>query len=255
MKEFYSIGEFGALFKLNVQTLYYYDSIGLLKPQKRDAQTGRRYYAFGQVYQLAAIRYMRRLGYSVEQIKAFFASSDTELSLQNLREQSRVLREQWNDILQIDNVIQRKIFFIEQQMKALDARSVRVRWFPERRYIPIGDEEILYYHDSFYFYPTIAFYRKGVKSFGAYLDVSMGGIDLDALSIRPDETGVIPAGNYLCACHVGPYERIEANAAALRAEYPQLQLKEEMIDFNIIDQFVESDENKYITEMQIPIQD
>lgn len=255
MKEYYSIGEFGGLFKLNVQTLYYYDSIGLLKPEKRDAQTGRRYYAFGQVYQLAAIRYMRRLGYGVEQIKTFFAASDASLSLQSLREQSRVLREQWNDILQIDNVIQRKIFFIEQQMKALDVRSVRVRWFPERRFIPIGNEEKLYCHDSFYFYPTIAFYRNGVKSFGAYLDASMGGIDLDALSVRPEEIGLISAGNYLCAYHVGPYELIEAKAEAIREEYSHFKLENEMIDFNIIDQFVENDKNRYITEMQIPILD
>ena len=59
MKDFLSISELGTLFGLNIQTLYYYDSIGLFQPRMRDGKTGRRKYEFDQVYELATICYMR----------------------------------------------------------------------------------------------------------------------------------------------------------------------------------------------------
>jgi len=68
LKEFLSIGEMGSLFGLNIQTLYYYDSIDIFKPRMRDMKNGRRKYEFDQIYELATICYMRKLGYSLEEI-------------------------------------------------------------------------------------------------------------------------------------------------------------------------------------------
>ena len=33
MKEYFSIGELAELFGLNIQTLYYYDSVGIFSPK------------------------------------------------------------------------------------------------------------------------------------------------------------------------------------------------------------------------------
>ena len=197
MKEYYSISEFGRLFGLNVQTLYYYDNIDLFKPAKRDADSNCRYYSFDQVYQMASIRFMRKLGYSIDQIKAFFKTSDLSKSLESLREHSASMKQQWKELLLLDDVIQRKLLFIEQKMQSIDVNSTSVRWFPERRYLPIGSEEILYFDDSFYLYPTLVFYRNHTKLFGAYMDVSLTGIDLNPANGEPLETEIIPAGNYL----------------------------------------------------------
>ena len=54
-------------FGLNVQTLHYYDKVGVFKPSDRDPGNRYRKYRFDQIYELASIRYMRKLGYSVGQ--------------------------------------------------------------------------------------------------------------------------------------------------------------------------------------------
>lgn len=255
MKEYYTIGEFSKLFGINIQTLYYYDQIGLLKPTMRNEQNGRRYYAFDQIYQLASIRFMRKLDCSITQIQEFSANSDYRQSLDSLRAHSKQMREHWENLLLIDNIIQRKIAFVEERMKDLDTDAITIQTFPDRRYFPLGGEEQLYYDDSFYHYPTIAFYRPDGKSFGAYLDGPFSGVEAAVHTIPEAQIRVIPAGKYLCAYHVGPYETVAQSAEMLRKQYAHLRLSPEMINFNIIDQFVDRNQENYITEMQILIEE
>lgn len=255
MKETLSIDEFASMFGLNVQTLHYYDSIGLFKPQHRDKQTGRRKYAFDQVYKLASIRYMRRLGYSLEDIQGYMDCLDVDFSLGHLKARSAELRRQWEGILAIDRAIQRKIRFVEHSLQEkMDLDAVTICTYGERRYLPIGEEDKLYYADAFYFYPTMAFYEGDKKSFGAYLyEDGEGDEVLHVENVSQNDAKVLPAGQYLCAYHKGPYENIEQSEKRLRASRPDLRLSDELVNFNIVDQFVERNNKKYITHMQVLI--
>ena len=73
-KEYLNVNELATLFGLKVQTLHYYDKIGILKPSYRDPNNGYRKYRFDQTYKLASIRYMRKLGYSIEAVRDFFTN-------------------------------------------------------------------------------------------------------------------------------------------------------------------------------------
>lgn len=253
MKEYYSIGEFSAMFGLNKQTLQFYDAIGLFQPVRRDERNGRRYYAFDQVYRLASIRYMRRLGYSLEQIEDHMASREAEFTLDHLKERSKALRSQWEELLAIETVIQRKIQFVEEALSEIrDIDAISVVRFPERRFIPIGVEERLYHHDSFYFYPTIAFYTGcEEKYFGAYLYGADKGQAFP--SVEQAIVQAIPAGDYLCCYHKGPYELVPETMRRLRASRTDLDLSPLTINFNIIDQFIEKNSENYVTHMQVQI--
>lgn len=257
MKGYFTIGEISTLFGLNVQTLHYYDSIGLLRPNKRDESTGRRYYAFDQVYKLASIRYMRRLGYSLAQIADYMDSLEVGFTLEHLKKRSLELRRQWEGLLCIENAIARKIGFIERSLQEIeDINGVRIKHYDERKYMLIGGEELLYLDDWFYFYPTIAFYRNGDKYFGAYLNPGGGdgfSVPPMANSPGPDQEKALPQGDYLCAYHQGPYEYVGNTERRLRGSHPELLLSDLTIDFNIIDQFVEKNSSNYITHMQIQI--
>lgn len=249
MKEYYTVGEFSAMFGLNKQTLQYYDSIGLFQPVRRGDAGGHRYYAFDQVYRLASIRYMRRLGYSLGQIEEHMASREVDFTLDHLKERSKALRSQWEELLAIEAVIQRKIQFVEETLSKIgDSGEISVIRFPERRYIPIGVEERLYHHDSFYFYPTIAFYTNYEdRYFGAYL------YGEDSPPVGQAIVQTIPAGDYLCCYHIGPYERVPETMRRLRAARPGVELAPLTINFNIIDQFIEKNNENYVTHMQVRI--
>ena len=84
MKEFLTIGELADIFNMDVQLLRHYDAKGLLVPQVRNSANNRHFYHFDQVYPLATIRYLRRLDYSLAQIKAFLHSNGLRDNLQML---------------------------------------------------------------------------------------------------------------------------------------------------------------------------
>ncbi|MDO5406507.1 MAG: MerR family transcriptional regulator [Eubacteriales bacterium] len=250
MKEYLSIGEISALFGLNVQTLYYYDSIGLFKPRERNVKNGRRRYEFDQIYSLATICYMRKLGYSLEEIMRQRSEPHGGRTLESLKQRSEDLHRQWQELFSIDEAIQRKIHFIEKEMDGIRTDEIAIRHYEAREYIEIGAEELLYSHNSFYFYPTIAFYRGDEKYFGAYL---YPGNQERPSFITESQIRRIDEGDYLCCYHLGAYETVPDTIERLRASHPELRLDEQTINFNILDQFVENNSEDYITHTQIRI--
>ncbi len=243
MKDYFTIGELANLFAIDVQTLRYYDTIGLLVPVHRDAQSGYRLYKFDQIYQVASIRYLKRLGYSLKQIRQYLDSRTLEHTMQQLHDQSQELKRRWSELIDIDATIQRKLEFIKQQLPNVDLESIKVKRFPDRCYLHIGSEESLYGSDVFYFYPTMVFYHGKIKHFGAYLFASE----------RPQDAQVLPEGEFLCAYHRGSYETIHERIAEVRSRAAGFILADWEVNFNILDQFVERDSNRFITEIQIPI--
>ena len=65
----YKIGEFSALTGLSVKTLRYYDEINLLKPSHVDNYTNYRYYTAEELQQFKRIEYLKKLGFTLEEIK------------------------------------------------------------------------------------------------------------------------------------------------------------------------------------------
>ncbi len=143
MKDFFTIGELADLFAIDVQTLRYYDKIGLLIPSHRNHANGYRLYKFDQVYQVASIRYLKRLGYSLEQIREYLDSRTLDHTIERLQGQSALLKQRWQELISIDSAIQRKIEFIKVQLPQVSLQEVQVKTFPDRYYLDIGSEEIL----------------------------------------------------------------------------------------------------------------
>jgi DNA-binding transcriptional MerR regulator len=255
MKEIFSIGEFSELFHVDVQTLRYYDSIQLLVPAFRDPKTGYRHYKFDQVYQLASIRYLRRLGYSLKQISYYLDSRSLENTMEYLRKQSKTLREQWNELNSIDLTIQRKLEFIQQKVAVMEVTGVSLKTYEDRMYLDLGSEEKVYGSEAFYFYPTLVFYEKGTKRFGAYLFNYKEHLDEQEISRFGTAVSVIKGGRFLCGYHQGAYESIEDSFERIRKAGKGLNLADYSLNFNIIDQFVERDNKNFVTEVQIPIID
>lgn len=65
----YRIGEFSTLTGASVKTLRYYDEIDLLKPSNVDKYTNYRYYTIEELYQFRKIEYLKKLGFTLEEIK------------------------------------------------------------------------------------------------------------------------------------------------------------------------------------------
>jgi DNA-binding transcriptional MerR regulator len=64
----FRIGEFSQITRVTVDTLRYYDALGLLKPANVDPFTGYRYYSARQIMSLNRIVALKEVGFSLEEI-------------------------------------------------------------------------------------------------------------------------------------------------------------------------------------------
>lgn len=64
----FRIGEFSQITRVTVDTLRYYDALGLLKPAKVDPFTGYRYYSAKQIMSLNRITALKEIGFSLDEI-------------------------------------------------------------------------------------------------------------------------------------------------------------------------------------------
>lgn len=70
MQTLYSIGEVHQMTGFTVPTLRYYADMGIIAPQKVDAQTGYRYYSFDDIRRLETVGYLKQAGFSLNEIAA-----------------------------------------------------------------------------------------------------------------------------------------------------------------------------------------
>lgn len=80
MDELFSIGELAKLQNISRQTLIFYDKIGLFKPVYIDSNTGYRYYSAKQLDYLDTIMIMKKVGFSLNEIKQQMKNYNTENS-------------------------------------------------------------------------------------------------------------------------------------------------------------------------------
>ncbi|MFF2885152.1 MerR family transcriptional regulator [Bacillus toyonensis] len=86
MNEHFSIGETAKLNNISIQTLRYYDKLGIFKPDYTDPNNGYRYYRISQFFYLDIIKYLKSIQTPLEEIK--------QIILNNPRGMQRFLEEQ-----------------------------------------------------------------------------------------------------------------------------------------------------------------
>lgn len=84
MKDYYKINEIARLYGIGVDSLRYYEKLGILKP-RRDTN-GYRLYNLKDMYKLNVIRDLRRLDFSMQQIKDYLEGQTVDHTLALLRQ-------------------------------------------------------------------------------------------------------------------------------------------------------------------------
>ena len=69
MKNYYKINEISKLYNIGVDSIRYYEELGILHPKR--ASNGYRQYTTNDIHRLNVIRDLRSLGFSMQSIKAY----------------------------------------------------------------------------------------------------------------------------------------------------------------------------------------
>lgn len=129
----FKIGEFSKLCQVTVKTLRHYEEIGLLTPFEVDEWTGYRYYNTKQLRQMVRIAYLKRLGFSLEEIACQLEQSDYYLDpelIQSKIEQcnGEIERLKWR-LTELENTLHKQ----EKSMEKVFEKSLPERIFATHR--------------------------------------------------------------------------------------------------------------------------
>ncbi|MCJ7855784.1 MerR family transcriptional regulator [Lachnospiraceae bacterium NSJ-143] len=145
MGNLFSIGEMAKLFNINIRTLRYYDSIGLLKPEYVDKSSNYRYYGTKQFEKLNTIKYLRALDMPIEKIITFFEHKDVNVMLDMFEEQLKKVQEKKHELDLIERKINNRIFQLRSAVSS-PLEKIETKKYPERhiailkKSIQLGDD-------------------------------------------------------------------------------------------------------------------
>ena len=107
MKDYYKINEIARLYGIGVDSLRYYEKLGILKP-RRDTN-GYRLYNLKDMYKLNVIRDLRRLDFSMQQIKDYLEGQTVDHTLALLRQEQALVQAQIQELQTKARLLQRRI--------------------------------------------------------------------------------------------------------------------------------------------------
>ena len=108
MKSFFSIGELSCYQNISRQTLIFYDKIGLFSPARVDPDNGYRYYSSAQLDTLDTILLLKKIGFSLKEIRSFMKDYTTDRSIAALGRQLQVLAERIEELKMIQNRVEHR---------------------------------------------------------------------------------------------------------------------------------------------------
>ena len=264
-EDLFSIGEVARYQNISKQTLIFYDKIGLFRPTWVDPANGYRYYSASQIDYLDTILIMKKIGFSLQEIKAHMQHYDLDSSLAMLHRQLAVIDQKIGELRLIRSRVQNRC----EQMEASRAHcgpdgGIELEDAPEQfllcrevappytlREISIATKQCFAEGEA-----LPIFYQCGVVVplervlAGRYTEASLAFLPIG----RTPPGGNIrrlPAGRRACIYHVGDYlsegRSYEKLLAWCRAQ--GLRICSDAYEFCINDYLTTHDVAEYITKI------
>lgn len=276
MKDLFTIGEVSRLFAMNVRTLRYYDSIGLLKPAVVDEKTGYRYYSTKEFERLNTIKYLRTLDMSLENIALFFENKEISMMKELLGRQKEQIQERIGELERIRTKIDNRLSQLTEAetvskdqitLKEIGKRRVALL----RKDIAVTDDlelpirELERYHNL---EPIIFLGKVGVsiakdklfrREFSSFSAVFVLVEPTDEPKLGRDATvredSFLKAGTYLSICFRGTHTQAPAYYEKLLsyAQENHLVICGDSVEITLIDAGLTNDISGYVTQLQIPV--
>ena len=127
--KYLTTGEFAKLCKVNKQTLFYYDQIGLLSPVFKN-EKGYRFYSMNQIELFFVIDLLKELGKSLNDIQQYTQNKSPEGFLTLMYQKREEIVKKRKEIEMKEKLIETKISLMEEASK-LNFHQITLEHFPE----------------------------------------------------------------------------------------------------------------------------
>ena len=267
MKDYYKINEISKLYGIGVDSLRYYEKLEILKP-RRDTN-GYRLYDLKDMYKLTVIRDLRKLDFSMAQIKEFLGGQCVDNTLSLLREERELLDAQMEEIARRKALIGKRIASLSSARMTEDGIPV-LKKMARRRCVRIEqyitrDEEMDFVIRKLQKKYEDRIQDLGTQTIGAFfaMDDMERGIANSYKSVffvmedPGDEADfVLPEGIYASLCYRGGYNQNGERVRDLQEYVRREGLAAAGTPFEIyrIDNRDTIREEEFLTEIQILLQ-
>lgn len=222
---YFSIGQAGKICNLSVQSLRFYDKIGLVIPSHTDNSSGYRYYSNFDLLNIKIVQDMKALNFSLEEIKATMNNGSLDCLIGKLEAKRKSTIA---EITQLEQIVEsighrtNQIGYLQElgnELKDLDV-LVELKQFPERyvlynrRRSACGrDASIMQFTELFQkadangLIPKrlMTVYHENIMTFDRNDSDLEFCITIDSLRDQAptDFTRIIPGGDYITALYCG----------------------------------------------------
>lgn len=170
MKKILRIGEFSKINHISIQTLRFYDQIGLLRPYEVDPETNYRYYHINQSSLVDSIQYLRQLDFSLKEIKEILSDRD-QFHLH------RLIEERYQQLLQEKEMLEERIKEIEifrsgAQLygeKQTD-QKLEIVAFPERHILSFSIDQNIYQLDNEEYELYLRYFKQEILNYNPFFN-------------------------------------------------------------------------------------
>lgn len=203
-----SIGEMAKIRNIDVQSLRYYEKLGILIPAYVNPENGYRYYSMGQIMILDTIILCIDLGIPLKELKGYVNESG-QLEFEHLLNDGRKLaKEKMEKINAGINSIDRTLRHINEQKNFKDRKGYYTRYIFERYILTISCDERLSANE---YEKNLSILFDKAKKNGLHASFPHGIIStysngkylhskmfLEVTSDNSSATQTLPEGNYIC---------------------------------------------------------
>lgn len=271
MNNLFSIGELSKQQNISRQTLIFYDKIGLFCPAYVNPENGYRYYSVNQLDYLDTICIMKKIGFSLEEIKAHMKSYTIHHSITALRKQLTAIEQQLTELQMIKSRVEHRCLQLEHALSISDKKETVTLEPVSRQFLLLQEVPAPYSLEQVSLATKECFVRSFKEQLpiffqsGAivpYERIRQGRYTEASFAFLPIEktTGVtgiteLPEGQCVCTYHTGDYRSIgKAYERILTyCRQNQLQITSDSYEFAINDYLSTGDENEYITKIMFYI--
>ena len=123
-KPLFTTGEFAKLCNVRKDTLFYYDEIGLLKPEIIQ-DNGYRYYSANQLYLFDVISMLKECGTPLKEIRKYITERNPEAFLELLEENDKLLTREMNRLAHIHRQMSNTMALTRQALQLICGKARR----------------------------------------------------------------------------------------------------------------------------------
>ena len=138
-KLYFTIGEISRLYNIPSKTLRFYDSINLFSPAKVNPENNYRYYSIEQFEMLNSIKYLRHMGFSIEDIKKHLNTRDSYSFKKKLEEYREINRAEIKRLKAVTESLDERISELDKALSTADFDVISIKKLPERKILKLSE--------------------------------------------------------------------------------------------------------------------